>query len=508
MARLGTISVGMELDATRFGSGLAKVSTEVRTFSGDVDRLGSTMKGLLVGGLAGYGASRVGGWLLDVSKTAARAEDSINALTVTFGDQASQIEGFARDMASAYNLGLNKVLNAQNQIGGVLQGAGFSPKDAAMMTEGLTRIALDTTRLRSGFTFEEIKGKFLSGLVGEQEPLKALGLGFNEEMIKAHAAKMGMGDGKADLTEQQKVLARYSYFVDRSAVAMGHAAKEAGGLAARIDGLSGAWEDFQLTVGEVVAPAMATLFDDMTTGLKLADSLWRRNKDSIFAWTTEMTAGLGVGTSGMGLLAESMGLVADAAYDMRGAFKVAQQGTTSFLGQAAGALAPYFGQGDATGTAPFGWVGDWLGNFAEEAGLQNEKITKEIGKLVADGRPSDWIASELRKIEADAEAKRKALASKPVETPPPILGDDAEKEAKKKAAKAAQPFAAAMLDGSKEAAETILRSKYGMAAAKESEQIARNTKATADALGRLPEAIGGVLGRAIAEAYDGKLDWS
>lgn len=505
MARLGTISVGMELDATQWGSGLTKVSTDVRTFSGDVDRLGGAMRGALaIGGLA-YGGAKVGGWLMDVSRMAANAEDSINALTITFGDQAGKVEAFARDMASAYHLGLNKVLDTQNQFGSMFQGAGFDEKSIAAMTEGMTRIALDQTRLRSGFTFEEMKRKFLSGLAGEQEPLKAIGLGFNEKVVKDQAKRMGMGDGKGDLTEQQKVLARYAYFVDRSQVAMGTAAREADNLAARISGITGAWEDMQLMVGQMVAPTIATFMEDMTIGLQVGVKMWNENSSASSAWFTSLAADLGVATSGMGLFAESMGMVADAAYDMRGTFLVVQRGMTSFLGDAAGAMAPFFGGDNPDGLAVgFGGVGEWMKLFKEEADLKVAEMTKGIGKLAGQEMPSKVIARRWKEIEAENEKKRQALASKPIEIPDPIMGG--EDEAKKKAKiKAARPYASAMLADSRDAAETIMRSTYGAATAKEAEKTAANTGRTVDVLRKIDEKLGGFLTR-VAE-NGGAVDW-
>lgn len=516
MARLGTISVGMELDATHFGSGLSKVSTEVRTFSGDVDRLGGAMKAAFaIGGLA-YGGAKVGGFLMDVSRMAANAEDSVNALTITFGDQAGKVEGFARDMASAYHLGLNRVLDTQNQFGSIFQGAGFDEKQIAQMTEGMTRIALDQTRLRSGFTFEEMKRKFLSGLTGEQEPLKAVGLTFNEATIKDQAKKMGMGDGKGDLTEQQKVLARYAYFVERSKVAMGTAAREADNLAARISGITGAWEDMQLMVGQMVAPTIAGFMDDLTTGLQVGAAMWNENSSASTSWFTSLTADLGVATSGMGLFAESIGTVGDVIQTLGKDFQNWSYMTSWGVGQMLEGLGGMIGGKPKDGAVvndgglmdmlgALG-VGDKLMEAGQFLGIGAEELLKEIDKPDGPKFSEKW-AAEFKRIREEGEKTRQALADKPIEVPDPILGGADDKAKKKAKGRAAEPYAGAMLEGSVEAVSTYLRSTYGAATSKDAEKTAANTRQTVDVLRRADDKLGQILGKFGEAIAGGNLDW-
>ncbi|WP_165074279.1 phage tail tape measure protein [Paludisphaera rhizosphaerae] len=416
MATIGNINVGMVLDASGFARGLGEAGAEVKGFQGNVVGLGSTLRGLAVG----FGALKVGTFLFDAAKQAAHAQEAINSLSIVFGDEAGKMQMFASDMAKSFNVGVNSMLDAQNQIGSIFQGAGFKGGDVKDMTEGLTKIAMDMARLKDT-SFELSKDKFLSGLSGEQEPLKAFGIVFDEATVKAKGLEMGLGGLGHELTAQEKVLARYAIFVDKTKFAMGTAAREATGAAAQFESLGGAWENLSVTIGETFAPALGNFLGDLSTGLMTVDKLWKDNEASATTWLTGLTANLGVATTGMGALAESVGLVGDSIEGVGVMVKDMQAKTTWGIGKGAGLLGWIIGENDRT-LADGGFlnkfgVGDFLKVFGEDLDRLSDEQSGKLGEALIGPAFSERIKNSFDEIRAEAERTRQALASKPILIP-------------------------------------------------------------------------------------------
>ncbi|WP_165073322.1 phage tail tape measure protein [Paludisphaera rhizosphaerae] len=534
MATIGNINVGMVLDASGFARGLGDAGAEVKAFQGNVVNLGSTLRGLAVG----FGALKVGTFLFDASKQAAHAQEAINSLSIVFGDEAGKMQMFASDMAKSFNVGVNSMLDAQNQIGSIFQGAGFKGGDVKDMTEGLTKIAMDMARLKDT-SFELSKDKFLSGLSGEQEPLKAFGIVFDEATVKAKGLEMGLGGLGREMTAQEKVLARYAIFVDKTKFAMGTAAREATGAAAQFESLNGAWENLSVTIGETFAPALGRFLGDLSTGLMTVDKLWKDNEASATTWLTGLTANLGVATTGMGAFAESIGLVGDSIEGLGSVFKSLQSNVTRGVGKGAGLLGGIIGENSGKlgvgdffkvfgvngGVAAGGnlvlnklGVGDFFKVFGEDLDRLSDEQAGKLGEALIGPSFSERIKKSFDEIRAEAERTRLALANKPIKIPTvkqaagpgtqmqtkrdiqnvaailgsgamfgnplggltAIVGAEAQRDALKRGP-TATAFSGIARGGSQDAASTILRARYGGS----KDPVAANTKKAADEIAGL-----------------------
>lgn len=278
MANVGEISASMVLDATDFGSGLDHAKTEVRTFGHTVDSVGSTVKGFL-GGFAAY---KVGGFVVDIAKQAAHAEEAVNGLAVVFSSRATDIEVFSRKMADEFHISINDILDAESRVGSIFQGAGLDDNKVAEFSKNIGTLAVDYARLKNtpiDASFE----KMLSGLSGEAEPLRAFGIFLDEDAVKAKALQLGLGDLHGELSAGEKIQARYALIMDKGTVALGTAAREATGAAAQFEALAGEWANLKVDLGEVVAPHVATVFGDLAAGLAgVRKQLeWFQGKDPI-----------------------------------------------------------------------------------------------------------------------------------------------------------------------------------------------------------------------------------
>ena len=97
---------------------------------------------------------------------------------------------------------------------------GLTSDGAANMAKALTSLAYDMASFYN-LKPEEAFLKLQSGITGEAEPLKRLGILINEATVKTYALKHGIGEQGKALTELEKVYARYFAILDQTKLAQG-----------------------------------------------------------------------------------------------------------------------------------------------------------------------------------------------------------------------------------------------------------------------------------------------
>ncbi|WP_165250201.1 hypothetical protein [Paludisphaera soli] len=378
MGSLGNINVGMQLDAVDFHRGMGGARAEVRTFGHDVDRMGSALRGVFAGiavGTAVHG-------LVSMAKAAAHVEEAVHGLGVTFGDQADAMEEHVRRMSGAFKIGLGTLLDRTNAIGSFFQGAGLDDEKTAQFTKAMLQVANDYYALKD-VPIDVSMEKFQSALAGEIVPLRAFGIQLSEGMVNAEAYRLRLAKAGGEVSEFAKMQARASLIVTKGAEALGVAAHEADGAAAKMAGFSGAWENFTTQVGETFAPAVGEALGTASDLLTVTAGLWKDNEAASTSWLTGLSAELGLATTGLGAMTEAAGLLADAGWMINHAFTAAQSGILGALGEAAGFLGDLMPDHNGKLVGGGGLdeaLGPFLRAFGEEAGFRVKDMDAEFLK--------------------------------------------------------------------------------------------------------------------------------
>lgn len=221
--------------------GVKKASNELEDLRGKFDKLKSqgakgfaigagftaATKGLeLVGDAAGMAADFIG----DSINAARDLHETLSKSTVVFGDYAGQIETWGETAAEAMGLSKQEAIEAAATFGGLFQEVGQSRADAVEMSQTLVQLAGDLASFNNIDPSEALQ-KLRSGLAGEAEPLRSMNVFLNEAAVKAKAMEMGLGDAHGELTDGEKILARYKLIMEQTTVAQGDYARTADGLA-------------------------------------------------------------------------------------------------------------------------------------------------------------------------------------------------------------------------------------------------------------------------------------
>lgn len=227
--------------------------------------------------------------------------ESVSKSQQVFGQAAASVDEFARHAAKGFGMSRKAALDAASSYGLILEASGLAEREAATLSKSLTKLAGD---LASFFnvSVEEAAQKLKSGLVGEAEPLRAFGVLLSETAVKAKAVEMGLAGAKDELTEGQKVQARYALILDQTAKAQGDFARTAGGLANMQRAANARYEDAIAKLGENLLPIKIKMVEKVN---ELLDSY--NNLDPKIQATTAsfLLLGIAIGpvTTSVGALA-------------------------------------------------------------------------------------------------------------------------------------------------------------------------------------------------------------
>ena len=117
-------------------------------------------------------------------------ESTSKAMTV-FGESFAQVDEFAQGAADSVLLSTQAALEATGTFGNLFTAMGLSQKAAAKLSPQVVQLAADLASFNN-IGVEEAIEKLRSGLVGETEPLRALGVAITAAAVEAKALELGL----------------------------------------------------------------------------------------------------------------------------------------------------------------------------------------------------------------------------------------------------------------------------------------------------------------------------
>jgi hypothetical protein len=188
---------------------------------------------------------------------------------VVFGQAGKSVQAWSKTTAESMGLSSRAALEAAGTFGQFFTGAGQSQAAAAKMSEELVGLAADLASFNN-IDPSDALAKLKSGLAGEAEPLRSVGVFLTEAAVKGKAMQMGLGGVHGELTEGEKILARYKLILEQTGSAQGDFALTADGVANSERKLNAAMEDKKAKLGRDILPLEKAWLD---TQLGLVDAL-------------------------------------------------------------------------------------------------------------------------------------------------------------------------------------------------------------------------------------------
>lgn len=207
----------MEKGVSKFGRS-ADMAFKKASRSGS--RFGDVTKGILAAGLI----QRAARGLWDMASGAVQlASDLIevkNVVDVTFGSSAKIINDFARSSIKNFGLSELQAKDYAATLGSIIKPAGITGDKLANMSVKLAGLSGDFASFRN-LKAEDVFNKIRSGITGETEPLKALGIIMTQANLKTFALTQGITKQWKAMSQAEQTMLRYNFIMKSSKDAQG-----------------------------------------------------------------------------------------------------------------------------------------------------------------------------------------------------------------------------------------------------------------------------------------------
>lgn len=237
---------------------VAQLRAKADTVAGTAGAIGTRASVMVTAPLTAFGIA--------ASKAAIDAEELQSAFNVTFGANAAMMNRWALETGNAMGRSIVEMQKGANTFGIFFNQAAPASKAAAMSRE-FAILAQDLGSFFNTDTQTAID-KLRSGLSGESEPLRDFGVFLTEAKVKAQALAMGLQPVNGELTEQQKIMARYALIMAETKNAQGDVARTSQSTANRIRASQAAWANLQVVVGQRLVPALTPLLAQLASALE------------------------------------------------------------------------------------------------------------------------------------------------------------------------------------------------------------------------------------------------
>ena len=196
----------------KLSEGMDKAGEKMKAVGDKMSSVGTKLSTAVTLPLVGIGVA--------ATNMAMDAVESENLFEVTMGSMADEARQWSEETSKALGLNAYNVRENVAIYNSMLTSMGLTAQESLNMSEGLTQLSYDMAsfyNLKPEEAFEKLK----SGISGEAEPLKALGILVNDTTIKTYAYTNGIAKQGEELTEAQKVQARYGSILEATKNAQG-----------------------------------------------------------------------------------------------------------------------------------------------------------------------------------------------------------------------------------------------------------------------------------------------
>ena len=217
------------------------------------DSFGSMFKKISA---AAAGAA-IGKFLVDFGKDAVAAASDLrevqNVVDVTFGSNSGKIETWARNASAQFGLTETQAKKFTSTLGAMMKSAGLAGPEIVNMSTDLAGLAADMASFYN-LDFETAFQKIRSGISGETEPLKQLGVNMSVANLEAYALSKGIKKAFNDMSQGEQTMLRYQYLMKATADAQGDFARTSDGYANSMRRIDTALTSIKTSIGSMFLP--------------------------------------------------------------------------------------------------------------------------------------------------------------------------------------------------------------------------------------------------------------
>lgn len=318
-------SVQITADTTELNQSLETATGNASALGGSLLSAGGALKGLA----SGAAGAAIGAFLGSAIGAASDLNESLSKSRVVFQDASKAVEAFAENSARGVGLSKQAALEALGTFGNLFNALGSTRDAAAEMSIKTVQLAADLASFNN-LGVDETLLRLRSGLVGEVEPLRGLGISFNAAAVDAKVLQLGLQGANGEISEGAKVQARLQLITEQSGNAMGDFARTSDGLANTQRIVSAEFENLKAKIGAELLPAFLAALKAVEPLISVLSELSTKIAGPVLRSFTQMIDGLKViGDS----IERVKSIIPGLGTDFGGAFGEAEKKTKTFTQQ-------------------------------------------------------------------------------------------------------------------------------------------------------------------------------
>ena len=203
--------------------------------------------------------AKVGKALVDLGKKSIEAASDLaevqNVVDVTFGSASKAIDHWAKDAISQFGLTETQAKQFTSTLGAMMKSSGVAGDDIVKMSTDLAGLAADMASFYN-LDFETAFQKIRSGISGETEPLKQLGINMSVANLEAYALTQGITKSFDAMSQGEKTMLRYQYIMQATSDAQGDFARTSDGFANSTRKFESQIDQLETTLGNAFMPTI------------------------------------------------------------------------------------------------------------------------------------------------------------------------------------------------------------------------------------------------------------
>ena len=275
MVTIGDILVKIGIDAKALEKGLIKATARLKSFSKSLISVGTSLTKFVTLPILAVGVAAL--------KMAASAQESESFFDVAFDGMSDSVRGWSNQVAKSLGVSAFEIRENAATIKVMAQSMGLAESDAIDMAKGIAVLAQDLASFRD-ISPERAFEKLRAGITGEAEPLKQLGVLVDENTVKQAAWANGIAETGKELTQTQKVAARWLVIQEQLSLANGDLIRTSQSLTNQSRRLSAGIGDLAREFGAIMIPAATKIVKLLNSVVLTIRDLSPQVKKQIILW--------------------------------------------------------------------------------------------------------------------------------------------------------------------------------------------------------------------------------
>ncbi|MGB3330691.1 MAG: hypothetical protein WBA46_17145 [Thermomicrobiales bacterium] len=238
---------------------VAFATTGINVVQSDIGQVEGKLKGLQSGfasagrAMTGFASVPIAGFFTAAFMGAAGLEQAIGKTEAVFGSSAAAMVTWSQNSATSFGLSQSEALATSSTFGSLFKVMGQGDQVSADMSQQLIGLSADMAAFNDVSTSRASQA-IMSGLTGEYESLRSMGVFLNENIVSQEAMNIAVADGRSEITDADKVLARYNLIMEQTGQQQGQFAREADGASGSLAIAKAQFKDAANTLGTQLLP--------------------------------------------------------------------------------------------------------------------------------------------------------------------------------------------------------------------------------------------------------------